>query len=181
MNIYGHVDQNVIVMDTTLAIGLRNYEHLLALVNSVFQPHRDGNAFQVEMKKQYGSGTTNRQMEQLEMFRFMHDNQPATLDSLISKLANSKTTFSTAIHLMAEPFGITYYATTTDTSLSKKELARCKENFKLFMGYVKQGFDQGIPPDGHRLAGWRQGAPFRTTPVSRIWVYHPCHYADFHP
>jgi hypothetical protein len=36
MKVYGHIDQNVMFMDTTLDIGLRNYEHILTLDNSGF-------------------------------------------------------------------------------------------------------------------------------------------------
>ncbi|MGB8192197.1 MAG: amidohydrolase family protein, partial [Chitinophagaceae bacterium] len=78
-------------------------------------------------------------------FRFIHDKKPGAIDALIDKLSKSNTTFSTSIHLMAEPFGLTYFtATKTDTSLSKEQVARCRDNFKIFMGYVKQLFDKGI-------------------------------------
>ena len=96
------------------------------------------------MQKYYAPGIANRQLERLEMFRFIHDKRPAAIDSLIDKLSNSNTTFSTSIHLMAEPFGLTYFTSNTDTSLSAEQVARCKENFKIFMGYVKQSFDKGI-------------------------------------
>jgi imidazolonepropionase-like amidohydrolase len=45
---------------------------------------------------------------------------------------------------MAEQFGLTYFTNKTDTSLSKEQIARCRENFKIFMGYAKQLFDKGI-------------------------------------
>ena len=146
MKIYGHIDQNIMFMDSTLAIGLRNYEHILTLVNSVLNDQQDGKEFSSDMQKYYAPGTTNRnrQLERLEMFRFIHDRKPGLMADLIDKLAKSNTTFSTSIHLMAEPFGLTYFANKTDTALSTEEMARCRENFKLFMGYVKQLFDKGI-------------------------------------
>lgn len=146
MKVYAHVDQNVMFIDSALNIGVRNYEHILTLVNSVFQADKDGKEFNNNMQQYYAPGTANRnrQLERLEMFRFIHDNRPGALDSLIDNLSKNSTTFSTAIHLMAEPFGLTYFTTLADTSLSAKQLARCKENFKLFMGYVKQCFDKGI-------------------------------------
>jgi imidazolonepropionase-like amidohydrolase len=145
MKVYGHVDQNVMFMDSTLDIGLRNYEHILTLVNSVFHVQNDGRDFSVEMQKQYAPGAAkNGQLERLEMFRFIHDKKPGAIDSLIDRLSKSKATFSTSIHLMAEPFGLTYFTTRMDTSLSPVQLARCRENFKIFIGYVKQSFDKGI-------------------------------------
>jgi imidazolonepropionase-like amidohydrolase len=145
MKVYGHVDQNIMFMDSTLDIGLRNYEHILTLVNSVLHMQNDGKDFSLEMQKYYARGAAkNGQLERLEMFRFIHDKNPAVIDSLIDKLSKSNTTFSTSIHLMAEPFGLTYFTTKADTSLSTEQASRCRENFKLFMGYVKQSFDKGI-------------------------------------
>ncbi|MEO6732778.1 MAG: amidohydrolase family protein [Ferruginibacter sp.] len=144
MKVYGHVDQNIMFIDAALDIGLRNYEHILTLVNSVLRVQNDSKAFNAEMQKYYAPGTANRQLERLEMFRFIHDKKPGAIDSLIEKLSKSHATFSTSIHIMAEPFGLTYFTTKLDTSLSPEQLARCKENFKIFMGYVKQSFDKGI-------------------------------------
>lgn len=147
MKIFGHVDQNVMFIDTTLAIGLRNYEHLLTLVNSVLDIKKDGKEFNLAMQTQYAPGAAkNGQLERLEMFRFIHDKNPALINTLIDKLAKNNATYSTSIHLMAEPFRLTYFTNTTkpDTSLSEAQLARCRENFKIFMGYVKKSYDKGI-------------------------------------
>ncbi len=146
MNVYGHVDQNIMFIDSALDIGLRNYEHILTLVNSVLHDKIDGKDFSLEMQKYYtpGAANRNRQLERLEMFRFMHDKKPAAIDALIDKLSKNNATFSTAIHLMAEPLGLTYFTDKIDTSLSKEQLARCRENFNIFMDYVKQSFNKGI-------------------------------------
>ncbi|MBE7173915.1 MAG: amidohydrolase family protein [Williamsia sp.] len=145
MKVYGHVDQNIMFIDSTFDIGLRNYEHILTLVNSVFHVQDDSKAFNLEMQKYYAPGAAkNGQLERLEMFRFIHEKRPGVIDSLIDKLSKSPTTFSTSIHLIAEPFGLTYFTTRMDTSLSAAQLARCTENFKLFMGYAKKLFDKGI-------------------------------------
>jgi imidazolonepropionase-like amidohydrolase len=145
MKVYGHVDQGVMFIDSALDIGLLNYEHVLTLVNTVFRVQNDDKDFRDDMQKYYAPGAAkNGQLERLEMFRFIHDKRPAAIDSLIDKLSIRHTTFSTSIHLMAEPFGLTYFTTRMDTSLSSQQIARCKENFRLFMGYVKQLFDKGI-------------------------------------
>ena len=144
MKAYGHIDQNVMFMDTTLDIGLRNYEHILTLDNSVLHFQNDGKDFSLQMQKYYAPTTSNFPVVRLEMFRFIHDNKKAAMDSLIDKLSKSNVTFSTTIHLMAEQFGLTYFSNTTDTSLSKEQTARCRENFKIFMDYAKQLFNKGI-------------------------------------
>jgi imidazolonepropionase-like amidohydrolase len=151
MKVYGHIDQNIMFIDTTLAIGLRNYEHILTLPTSVLHLQKEDKNFNAEMQKYYTPATINlpigKFVERLEMFRFIHDKKGAAMDALISKLANSKTTFSTGFHLLAEQFeGLTYFTNNpqADTSLTPQQVARCKENFKLLMGYVKQLFDKGV-------------------------------------
>lgn len=146
MKVYGHIDQNVMFINAALDIGMRNYEHILTLVNSVWDVQKDDKDFKLVMQQYYapGAASANRQLERLEMFRFIHDKKPAVIDSLIDKLSKNKATFSTSIHLMAEPFGLTYFTTKADNSLSAEQLARCRENFKIFMGYVRQSFDKGV-------------------------------------
>jgi imidazolonepropionase-like amidohydrolase len=96
------------------------------------------------MQKYYPSTNTSFPLVRLEMFRFIHDNRQAAMNSLIDKLVKNKVTFSTTIHIMAEQFGLTYFSNNKDTVLSKDQLSRCKENFKIFMGYAKQLFNKGI-------------------------------------
>lgn len=145
MKVYGHVDQNVMFIDTAFDMGLRNYEHVLTLVNSVLPMNsKEGKAFNEEMLKQYGPGHANGQVERLEMFRFIHDKRPAAIDSLINKLAKGNTTYSTGIHLMAEPFGLTYFTTQAATILTPAQTTRCRENFALLMHYVKQLHSKGV-------------------------------------
>ena len=144
MKVYGHVDQNVMFMDTTLEIGLRNYEHILTLDKSVLHFQNDGNDFSLEMQKYYAPTASNFPLINLEMFRFIHDRKQEAMDSLIDKLSKNNVTFSTTIHLMAEQFGLTYFSNQTDASLSKEQIIRCRENFRIFMAYAKQLFDKGI-------------------------------------
>jgi len=151
MKVYGHVDQNIVFIDSTLAIGLRNYEHIITLATTVLHLQTEDRDFNSDMQKFYSPGTIKlpigKFVERLEMFRFIHDRKGAAMDTLINKLANSKTTFSTGFHLFAEQFaGLTYFNNNiqTDTSFTPEQLTRCKENFKFLMGYVKQLFDKGI-------------------------------------
>jgi imidazolonepropionase-like amidohydrolase len=151
MKVYGHIDQNIMFIDSTLAIGLLNYEHILTLATSVLHLQNEDKYFNSELQKNYTEATINlpigKFVERLEMFRFIHDKKGAAMDALINKLADSKTTFSTGFHLIAEQFaGLTYFTnnTRTDTLLTPQQVARCKENFKILMGYVKQLFDKGI-------------------------------------
>ena len=144
MKVYGHIDQNVMFMDTTLQIGLRNYEHLLTLDNSIINFQEEGNEFGLQIQKNYPSANPGFAATRLEMFRFIHDKKQAEIDSLINKLARNKVTFSTTIHLMAEQFGLTYYADNIDTTLTNVQLERCRRNFGILMAYGKELFEKGV-------------------------------------
>jgi imidazolonepropionase-like amidohydrolase len=144
MRAYGHIDQNIMYMDTTLAIGLRNYEHIMTLDNSVIHFAQDGPAFNNQLKPVYGNRPVSFPVVRMEMWRFMQNEKRGVLDSLIDKLARNKTSFSTTLHLFAAAFGLSYFSETRDTSLTVVQLARCRENFNIFMQYAKKMYDKGI-------------------------------------
>jgi imidazolonepropionase-like amidohydrolase len=144
MRVFGHIDQNIMFMDTTLAIGLLNYEHIMTLDNSVIHFAQDGSAFDNQIKSFYGNSSLSFSAVRMEMWRFMHIKKRAALEALINKLANNKTSFSTTIHLFAAAFGLSYFSDTRDASLTASQLARCKENFDIFMQYAKKMYDKGI-------------------------------------
>jgi hypothetical protein len=79
-------------IDTTLEIGLRNYEHILTLATSVLHFQNDGKDFSTEMQKYYPQATTNFAVARLEMFRFIHDNKQAEMNASIDKLAKGNVT-----------------------------------------------------------------------------------------
>jgi hypothetical protein len=118
MRVNGHIDQNVMFMDTTLEIGLRNYEHILTLATNVLHFQNDGKDFSARMQKYYPQATSNFAATRLEMFRFIYDNRQKELKALMDKLAKDNVTFSTTIHLLAEQFGLTYFSNKTDSTLS---------------------------------------------------------------
>lgn len=144
MKVYGHIDQNVMFIDTTLQIGLRNYEHLLTLDNSIINFQKEGDEFGLHMQEHYPSSTPGFAAIRLEMFRFIHEKKPADMDLLINKLAKNETSISTTIHLMAEQFGFSYFANQSDTTLTNAQFERSRENFRLFMAYGKDLFDKGV-------------------------------------
>lgn len=53
MKVYEHIDQNVMFIDSTLDIGLRNYKHTLTLIKSVLYVQNDVKDFNLEMQKYY--------------------------------------------------------------------------------------------------------------------------------
>ncbi|HEY4326726.1 MAG TPA: amidohydrolase family protein [Mucilaginibacter sp.] len=150
MRIYGHIDGGIMFMDTTLMIGLRNYEHLNTVVFSLPFSEADEKQFDEWMEKFYGKD----KYQSLSFFeitmnavRWSVDNQSPALDSLINNLAKNHATFSTTIHLFAEKLGLAYFSNPgnmPDTGLSKERKQRDADNFKAFMGMAKKMYDKGI-------------------------------------
>ena len=150
MKVYGHIDNGIMNMDTTLAIGLRNYEHIFTIMHSIALSEEDDKKFVAGMEAVYGKGKLDS-MSFIEAgmneARFIVENKSPALDSLIERLANGGASFSTTIHLFAEKFGLTYFSNPEnrpDSGLSSERMRYNKENFKAFMTIVKKVYDKGI-------------------------------------
>jgi imidazolonepropionase-like amidohydrolase len=144
MKIYGHIDQNILFMDSTLAIGLKNYEHLLTIDLNVLHLQKDGAELGQQIFEQYGPSATNFPLVRLEMLRMVFDKKKPELDALLSNMAGARASVSTTIHLMAEPFGLTFFVNGRDSSLTEAHKARGRENFALLMRLARSMADKGI-------------------------------------
>jgi imidazolonepropionase-like amidohydrolase len=145
MHVYGHIDQNIMTIDSTLKLGLRNYEHVVSLGNSLMYNTADWLQMHGSFAGKYGGKNLSYQSRYLELFRYAHDNRPSKVDSLIDQMAAHKATLSTTFHLVAEPYGLTYFAGSQDTSLTAAEIDRCRENFKIMMQYARMLHRKGVP------------------------------------
>lgn len=145
MHVYGHIDQNIMTIDSTLKLGLRNYEHVVSLGNSLMYNTADWLQVHGSFAGKYGGKTLSYQSRYLELFRYAHDNRPSKVDSLIDQMAAHKATLSTTFHLVAEPYGLTYFAGSQDTSLTAAEIDRCRENFRIMMQYARTLHRKGVP------------------------------------
>jgi imidazolonepropionase-like amidohydrolase len=150
MQVYGHIDNGIMNMDTTIAIGLKKYEHVFTIMHSIAFSEEDDKKFVGELEAVYGKGRLDS-IHFLEGFineaRFIVENKSAALDSLLTRLAKGGATFSSTIHLGAEKFGLTYFANPDnkpDSGLSKERMQHIKDNFKAFMQIVKKVQDKGI-------------------------------------
>lgn len=150
MQVYGHIDNGIMNMDTTLALGLKNYEHVFTILHSIAFTEEDEKKIVAELEAVYGKGKLESipSVEGvLNEARFMIENKSAALDSLITRLAKGGATFSTTIHLGAEKFGLTYFANPNnkpDPGLSKEKMQRNKDNFSALMQIAKKVQDKGI-------------------------------------
>lgn len=143
MKVYAHVDQNVMTMDQTLDVGLKNYEHLVTIAYSVIKDKKDWDAFDKEFTEHYGEVKTQSDILRmfLEMFRYIDKHKKGETNTLIDKLARQNATFSTSINILAELFRSDYPA---DSISLVNQQERTEENFEIFMRYIKQMQDKGI-------------------------------------
>ena len=150
MKIYGHIDGGVMLMDTTLLIGLKNYEHLFTIIHSIpFTTENDKN-YKAWVNNIYGKGKSDSLSfieEFLNEVRWNSENQSLKIDSLINNLAMQHTSFSTTIHLFAEKIGLAYFSNRDnkpDINWSEKIVKHNVENFNIFMLLAKKMYDKGI-------------------------------------
>ncbi|QHT70824.1 amidohydrolase family protein [Rhodocytophaga rosea] len=150
MQVYGHIDNGIMSMDTTLAIGLNNYEHLFTIMHSIAFSQEEEKKFVVGLEAVYGKGMLDS-IPFLEGImneaRFIVDNKSEALDSLLTRLTKERATFSSTIHLFADKFGLTYFADPNNklaAQISKNKMQHNKDNFKAFMQIVKKVQEKGI-------------------------------------
>lgn len=150
MNVYGHIDNGVMGMDSTLIIGLKNYEHLFTILHSISFTEEDGKKIDSWMESFYSKNQLDSMSfvdGDMNEARFTVDNKLPAFDSLLDELAKHNATFSTTIHLFAEKFGLSYFSNPNNKPDSNWSLERTKRNannFKAFMFLAKRVYDKGI-------------------------------------
>ncbi len=148
MHIYGHIDNGIMNMDTTLAIGITRYEHVFTIMHSIAFSEDEDKRFVAGMEAVYGKVKVDSFTfieGDMNEARFMVENKSAALDSLIDRLAKGGASFSTTIHLFAEKFGLTYFSNSKpERGLSNSLIKYNAENFNAFMTIVKRMHDKGI-------------------------------------
>ena len=149
MKIYGHIgdfNPEYLTMNYTLNVGLTNYEHIATIPNSIIIEDADWEKLNKQFDENFGGLNSEARVLEffLEQFRFINENKKPEINNFINSLALKKGTFSTTIHRIYEQFEPTYFTTPKDTTLSKKQLERCKENFAILMKYTKMMYNKGI-------------------------------------
>ena len=149
MNIYGHIGgfnlENQTI-DKTLSIGLKNYEHLGIIPNSVLSEKEDWDIVNKLFSEKFGElNSESRVIEYLlELFRYAEIHKKDELNKFIEQLSIEKVSFSTTLHFLYQQFGETYFTKPLDTTLTKEQTERCFENFKILMQNTKKMYDKGV-------------------------------------
>lgn len=150
MNVYGHIDNGIMDMDSTLTMGLKNYEHLFTILHSIPFTEEDGKKIDAWMESFYSKSQLDSMYfldGDMNEARFTVDNKLPAFDSLVDELAKHHANFSTTIHLFAEKFGLSYFSNPDnkpDLNWSLERTKRNADNFKAFMFLAKRVYDKGI-------------------------------------
>lgn len=150
MRCYGHIDQNVTFMDSTINLGLINYEHIHTLGLSSFYYKDDYKPLIKQMKKYYDNPPESAGFHAffMEMFHYLKKN-PKKIDALIDTLSKRDVTISSSIHLFAEHFGRTFFKNPLskefkEVNLTNSQIKRANEGFNILMGYLLKAHKKGI-------------------------------------
>lgn len=149
MRVFGHIGgfelENQTIAET-LPLGIKNYEHIATLPNSVLDQPEDWEKVNESFDEHFGSITSESKVLEymLELFRYAANHKKTELEELIDRMAAQNVSYSTTIHLLYQTFHKTYFTTPIDTSLTTQQTERCIENFKILMKYTKRMHDKGI-------------------------------------
>lgn len=153
MTISAHIDQNVTSISDATDLGVKNFEHLLALPPAVLTLYNHWRL----IKEKYGSGSVNNDDKFLAQSTFFFDSikenpeWDSKLEALFDKMAKHDATLSTTIHVMGSVAGKTYFFTSLsdedtlnlpDYTLAQKE--RLSKAFDTMMQYLKDAHDKGV-------------------------------------
>lgn len=146
---YGHIGDfspEYLTIPQTLEKGLKNYEHVALIPNSIITSDEDWTKLETQFKNNFGELNSESKLIEffLEQFRFIKENKETEMQSFIKLLKQNDATFSTTLHRLYEQFEPTFFTQRKDISLTTKQIERCKENFAIMMNYVKQMHDTGI-------------------------------------
>ncbi len=146
---YGHIGDfspEYLTISQTLEKGLKNYEHLALIPNSILTNDDDWAKLDKQFKENFGELNTESKLIEffLEQYRFIKENKNAEMQAFIQNLKQNNVTFSTTLHRLYEQIEPTFFTQRKDNTLTEKQIERCRENFGIMMNYIKQMQDSGI-------------------------------------
>jgi hypothetical protein len=161
MNVCGHIDRKVTTRDSTVVLGLREFEHLHPYGVEILTAD-ELQAVQAFVNRQYGSGKGSFLGWEMEVWRKLGRNNARMLHS-IDLLKQYHASLTPTIHIFGQALGQSFIKgplniengglNTEDFTPAQR--ARCLEGYAVMMSYLKIMYDKGIPlnigtdcPDG---------------------------------
>ena len=153
MYVCGHIDQNIVSINSALDFGLKNFEHLLSLSSSVFiyNDHYRDFADKFNIERLDNSDKLLAMM--IQTFKYINETPElnAEFEILLNNMAMEQASLSTTIHLLASILNKTYFKIEPITPSEKGELnynaqqmKNLNEAYEIMMAYLKKAHDKGI-------------------------------------
>ncbi len=153
MNIFGHIDMNIVSIQTAMSMGVRHFEHSHTPFTSVYNGEIHWSDFKVEYFKHFDSFSWWLAM--LEVIRYVDTNPELQrqLLELYDEMSKNNATLCSTTHLFGSIVNRTTHKTEMQTKTENEErfdeltgdqLVRLGEDFDIFMKYCRIAHDKGV-------------------------------------
>ena len=146
MNIFGHIENAIISIETACKLGLTNFEHAKTLFLEVINKYE---AASKDLSNLPPDDEENWRYREYEVFNFLGTNDPSIL-SLIELFKKNEVSISPTLHIYAHPIGLTNDSTQLgihkgdQLNWSGEQLNRAKMGYKVLAALVYKLHENGI-------------------------------------
>lgn len=156
MYVCGHIDQNVVSIDSAMDYGVRHFEHFLTTAFSVFNYEEHLTDFRKTLDLPVIKTQDEMVAMMLQTFSYIekYKGLQMELESLIDQMAANKTTMSTTIHLVGSIAEKTFFTTSAgdpkggneiiELNYSADQKADLAKAYQTMMKYLKMAHDKGV-------------------------------------
>jgi hypothetical protein len=146
MNIFGHIENSMISIETACELGLTNFEHAKTLFLEVI---RNYEATSKDLSNLPPDDDENWRYREYEVFNFLGANNPSLL-SLIELFKKNNVSITPTLHLYAQSLGLTNadikmtIHEEDELNWSGAKLNRAKKGYKVLADLVYKLYENGI-------------------------------------
>ena len=146
MNIFGHIENSMISIETACELGLTNFEHAKTLFLEVIRKYALDSK---NLSSLPPDDEENWRYREYEVFNFIGANDPSLL-SLIEILKKNNVSITPTLHLYAHPIGLTNLNSQMtipkedEMNWSGEKLNRAKMGYKVLTALVYKLYENGI-------------------------------------
>lgn len=153
MNIFGHIDFNVVSIQEAMKLGVKHFEHAYTPFMSIFNYQKHGEDFYNKHKLNFPKRSFWTEM--LNIFRYVDSNPSlkSELDHLVLEMARNKTTLCTSINLFGSIVNRTIHRSFMQTktgdeenfnNFTDKQINILNQGFNALMEFYKKSHDKGV-------------------------------------
>jgi imidazolonepropionase-like amidohydrolase len=149
MNVTGHIDYQVLELETAIDIGLRSFEHAYTIGVGAMTEEEFVEAWRSARGLMDGSEEGLFYVGVMEYFNYLGPDHAKML-RLIERLAETGSAVTPTLHVFAQRFGLTYFSTPSIASfdrtngLSARQRERAIDGYRILAGYVRRMYERGV-------------------------------------